>query len=342
VHSRKEQRFICRQCGKTFSARAGTAFYRLRTPTQTVTIVLTLLAHGCPLQAIVAAFGFDERTVSDWLHRGGAHCRAVHEHRIEQPRALGQVQADELRVKRQGAICWMAMAVAVPTRLWLGGEVAVRRDLGLIRRVMARVRRSALLGRILVCTDGLVAYVRATREAFRDKVPTGKRGQQPRRVWRRLLMAQVVKRYERRRVTDVERRAVHGRAEQVEKAREASSGQGVINTAYIERLNGTFRERLAPLARRTRALARTTRMLEAGMWLVGTVYNFCSPHESLREATGRAARDRTPAMAAGITRRIWSVRELLTYRVPPSRWTPPKRRGRRSKQTLALIEQWCH
>jgi IS1 family transposase len=224
----------------------------------------------------------------------------------------------------------------------LGGEVAVRRDLGLIRRVMARVRRSALLGRILVCTDGLVAYVRATREAFRDKVQTGKRGQQPRRVWRRLLMAQVVKRYERRRVTDVERRAVHGRAEQVEKAREASSGQGVINTAYIERLNGTFRERLAPLARRTRALARTTRMLEAGMWLVGTVYNFCSPHESLREATGRAARDRTPAMAAGITRRIWSVRELLTYRVPPSRWTPPKRRGRRSKQTLALIEQWCH
>jgi transposase-like protein/IS1 family transposase len=341
VHSRKEQRFICRQCRKTFAARAGTVFYRLRTPAETVTLVLTLLAHGCPLQAIVAAFDFDERTVADWLARAGAHCQAVHEHRVEQPRLLGQVQADELRVKIQGKIVWMAMAVMVGTRLWLGGEVSASRDLPLIRRLMARVRRCALVGRILVCTDGLCSYVRATREAFRDPEPTGKRGHPPLRVWCRLLIAQVVKRYERRRVAEVERRVVHGKAEQVEKARSSVSGEGVINTAYIERLNGTFRERLAPLARRTRALARTTRMLEAGMWLVGSVYNFCSPHDSLREMTGRAVRDRTPAMAAGITRRVWSVRALLSYHVPPPRWTPPKRRGRRSKEMLALIEQWC-
>lgn len=341
VHSRKEQRFICRQCRKTFAERAGTPFYRLRTSAETVTLVLTLLAHGCPLQAIVAAFGFDERTVADWLARAGRHCHAVHEHVVEQPRLLGQVQADELRVKIQGRICWMAMAVMIGTRLWLGGEVSTSRDLPLIRRLMQRVRRCALVGRILVCTDGLCSYVRATREAFRDKVETGKRGHPPLRVWSRLLMAQVVKRYEKRRVAEVERRVVHGRAEQVEKARASVSGEGVINTAYIERLNGTFRERLAPLARRTRALARTTRMLECGMWLVGTVYNFCSPHESLREMAGRAVRDRTPAMAAGITRRVWGVRDLLSYHVPPPRWTPPKQRGRRSKQTLALIEQWC-
>jgi IS1 family transposase len=304
--------------------------------------VLTLLAHGCPLQAIVAAFGFDERTVADWLSRAGAHCQAVHEHEVEHPRHLGQVQADELRVKIQGTIVWMAMAVMVGTRLWLGGEVSERRDLPLIRRLMARVRRCALVGRILVCTDGLCSYVRATREAFRDKVETGKRGQQPLRAWSRLLIAQVVKRYEKRRVCEVERRVVHGKAEQVEKARAAVSGEGVINTAYIERLNGTLRERLAPLARRTRALARTTRMLECGMWLVGTVYNFCSPHESLRELGGRAVRDRTPAMAAGITRRVWTVHDLLSYHVPPPRWSPPKKRGRRSKAMLALIEQWCH
>lgn len=341
VHSRKEHRFICRQCGKTFAASLGTPFYRLRTPAETVTLVLTLLAHGCPLQAIVAAFGFDERTVADWLSRAGAHCQDLHEHVVEQPRALGQVQADELRVKLQGRIVWMAMAVMVGTRLWLGGEVSVSRDLPLIRRLMRRVRRCALAGRILVCTDGLCSYVRATREAFRDKIETGTRGNPPLKVWSRLLVAQVVKRYEKRRVAAVERRVVHGRADQVEKARAAVSGEGVINTAYIERLNGTFRERLAPLARRTRALARTTRMLEAGMWLVGTVYNFCSPHESLREIDGRALRDRTPAMAAGITRRVWSVRDLLCYHVPPPRWTPPKKRGRRSKEMLALIEQWC-
>ena len=56
IHSRKEQRFICHECQKTFSARKGTVFYRLRTSAETVVIVVTLLAHGCPLQAIVAAF----------------------------------------------------------------------------------------------------------------------------------------------------------------------------------------------------------------------------------------------------------------------------------------------
>ena len=341
VHSQKERRFICRQCGTTFTERIGTPFYRLRTPTETVTLVVTLLAHGCPVQAIVAAFGFDERTVADWLDRAGRHCHTVHEHLVETPRRLGQVQADELRVKMQGAIVWMAMAVMVTTRLWLGGEVSPHRDLSLIRRLLQRVRRSALAGRLLICTDGLCTYVRATREAFRDHVATGRRGRQPLRVWGRLLIAQVVKHYDNRRVVAVERRVVHGRADQAEKARVASSGEGVLNTAYIERLNGTFREHLASLARRTRGLARTVTRLEAGMWLVGTIYNFCTPHASLGEMAAKAVRDRTPAMAAGITRRCWSVGELLSYHVPPLRWTPPKKRDRRSREMLALIEQWC-
>lgn len=342
VHSRKDHRFMCSQCGKTFAESAGTPFYRLHTAAETVVLVVTLIAHGCPIQAIVAAFGFDERTVADWLDRGGGHCQAVHEHLVEQPRPLGQVQADELRVKMQGVIAWMAMAMQVGTRLWLGGEVRRTRDRSLIRRLMAHVRRCAVVGRILVCTDGLCSYIRATCAAFRDPVATPGRGRKRLRVWGRLLIAQVVKRYEKRRVVEVERRVVHGEAEQVEKARAASAGDGVINTAFIERLNGTFRERLASLARRTRGLARTLARLEAGMWLVGSVYNFCTPHESLREMAGKAVRARTPTMAAGITRRVWSVRELLSYHVPPPRWTPPKRRGRRSKQMLALIEQWCH
>jgi transposase-like protein len=66
IHSQKEQRFICHECHKTFSATKGTVFYRLRTAAETVSLVVTLLAHGCPVQAIVAAFGFDERTIADW------------------------------------------------------------------------------------------------------------------------------------------------------------------------------------------------------------------------------------------------------------------------------------
>ena len=74
VHSQKERRYCCRVCGKTFAARTGTAFYRLRTAEETVTVVITLLAHGCPLQAIVVAFGLDERTVQSWQARAGAQC----------------------------------------------------------------------------------------------------------------------------------------------------------------------------------------------------------------------------------------------------------------------------
>ena len=120
-----------------------------------------------------------------------------------------------------------------------------------------------------------------------------------------------------------------------------NSGRRGDASADCNRLNGTFRERLASLARRTRGLARTVTRLEAGMWLVGAIYNFCTPHTSLRAMAGKAGRDRTPAMAAGITRQCWSVRELRLYHVPPPQWTPPQKRGRRSRGRLALIAQWC-
>jgi len=66
-------------------------FYRLRTAKDPVVIVVTLLTHGCPVQAIVMAFGLDERTVLKWRRRAGEHCQQVHDHLVEQPRDLGQV-----------------------------------------------------------------------------------------------------------------------------------------------------------------------------------------------------------------------------------------------------------
>jgi transposase-like protein/IS1 family transposase len=336
IHSRKEQRFICHACHKTFSASQGTVFYRLRTSAETVVIVVTLLAHGCPLHASVAAFGCDERTVADWWARSGRQGQAVQEYLVEQPRDLGQVQADELRVKKQGGIVWMALAMMVKTRLWLGGEVSEQRDMALIRRLVERVKRCAARRPLLVCTDGLVSYIRAIRETFRDPIHTGKGGRPRLRPWRNVLIAQVVKRYERRRVVETDRHIVDGTPTRVETLRQRSQGNGVINTAYIERLNATFRERLAPLARRCRALARQTLTLHEGMFLVGTVYNFCTPHESLT-----SAQKTTPAMAAGITDHRWTMHELLSLHVPPPRWTPPKHRGRPSHMLKRLIERWC-
>jgi hypothetical protein len=172
------------------------------------------------------------------------------------------VQADELRVKAQGRILWRALALRVSTRLWLGGEVSPHRDLALIRRLVAPVRACALGRRLLLCTDGFCAYVRAARAAFRDPVHRGQRGRPRLRSWPQLLVAPVVKRYEHRRVVDVARRVVRGTAARVQKALIAAQGKGVMNTAYIERLKATCRERLASVTRRGRARARKSLSLE--------------------------------------------------------------------------------
>src|SRR5437764_4328664 len=122
VQSRTERRYRCTSCGRTFAATRDTPLYRLKKPTELVTIVLTLLCHGCPLQAIVAAYGLDERTVAAWRDRAGRHGQHFHEHHVLRGQVeLGHVQADELYVKAVARRSWMAMAMAVPSRLWLGG-----------------------------------------------------------------------------------------------------------------------------------------------------------------------------------------------------------------------------
>jgi hypothetical protein len=150
----------------------------------------------------------------------------------------------------------------------------------------------------------------------------------------------VIKRRARSCVVEVERRVVWGTAAAIA-AVLTTTGTGVlrnrrmIHTAYIERLNATFRACLAPLTRRGRALARGQATLTAGMYLVGCSYNFCWHHASLRLRAPAGSRwkwqERTPAMAAGLTDHRWMRDELLRYQVPLPAWAPPKRRGRPPK-----------
>lgn len=341
VHSQTERRYRCLACGATFAATQGTPFHRLRKPPELVTCVITLLAYGCPPPAIVAAFGLDARTVAAWQARAGQHGETLHRATVRQGQLdVGHVQADELWVKAVGRKVWMAMALAVPSRLWLGGAISARRDGELIRTLVEGVRRCARPGPLLVCVDGLVSYVTAFRRAFAEPVRTGRRGGPRKQLRDDFLLGQVIK--SRRvatgvgRVVSVAQRAVVGTlAEITQRVRDTGGGQ-MLNTAYIERLNATFRSRLAPLVRRGRCLARKDGTLHAGMYLVGTVYNFCRGHDSLRVPVAgpgrRRWRERTPAMAAGLTDHVWSVDELLHYRVapPPCRWR--KRRGRTPKE----------
>src|SRR5256885_454693 len=80
-HGSKRPRGKCKICNKTFSARKGTAFEGIRKPEELFVTVISLLAYGCPIQAIVHAFGLDERTVASWQQRAGKHCESVHKDR---------------------------------------------------------------------------------------------------------------------------------------------------------------------------------------------------------------------------------------------------------------------
>lgn len=357
IHSQRQQRYRCQVCRRTCSASAGTVFFGCRTPRPVLTLVLTLLAYGCPIAAIEAAFGFQARTVRHWQQGAGGHCEQVHHQVVEQPQALGhlgQVQADELRLKTQkakgggGGVFWMALALAVPTRLWLAGVVSAQRDKKLIRALAQQVRACAQCGPLLVAVDGLITYVRAFQQAFRTAQPSGQRGRPRLVIWPHLVIGRVIKQYGvgrwgRRAVRGVRHVLAQGRPRALVALLRATQekgdqGRGTLNTAYIERLNATFRARLGCLVRRSRNLARTPATLHAGMYLVGTVYNCCTYHDSLRLPGGVR---RTPLMAAGLSDHLWSVAELLWYRVPPPPWQPPKRRGRPSKALQQLVEKWA-
>src|SRR5438105_670507 len=334
IHDRRRQRYRCKVCKGTFSARRGTMFEGLRKPGDLIVIVVTLLSDGCPLQAIVHAFGLDERTVADWRDRAGIHCQQVHQEIVEQGQLdLMQGPPDEIRVKGDKIIAWMGLAMMVSTRLWLGGVVQGSRDRHLADALLQQVRRCAACWRpLLILTDGWSAYPNSILRAFHQKVKLTKGvGRACLQVWPELHIGTVIKRTEKKRVVEITRKLAHGLLEQAEKLLHSSRGGIVLNTAFIERLNGTFRERLASLTRKSRHAARRLKALEMGMYLIGCSYNFCFPHHELSKHlhVGSAC---TPAMAAGLADDVGCSCELLRYQVAPPLWVPPKRRGRPKKQ----------
>jgi transposase-like protein len=341
VHDQKKKRYICHVCERTFSSSKGTLFYRLRTEPKTVLLVIALLVYGCPVQAIVQAFEIDERTVRDWWRRAGLHCQIFHERLLDQNQLeLGQVQADEIKAKTQKRSIWMAMAMMVSTRLWLGGAVSPNRDTNLLQQMAQQVRRIALCRPLLVAVDGLNTYLTVFRDAFRTGIPRSK-GQTGRMTlveWPNIAIVQVIK-SKQAGILNIKRVIVQGQQTMIEQIIQATQGKGMINTAYIERLNATFRQRLACLFRRTRHLARHQVTLQNSMYILGCVYNFCDFHKSLRLRLsvgwhGFRWVQRTPALAAHLTDHRWSLLELFTTKTPPPPWIKKQGRGRFTSRLL--------
>ena len=139
-----------------------------------------------------------------------------------------------------------------------------------------------------------------------------------------LLYAQVVKSYRRRRIVGVKHRVVFGAAETIESILAKRGWK--INTSFIERLNLDFRQHVAAIGRRVNTLCKHEAGLRQQLALFHAYHNFVLPHASLRlplpepiDGTGAVKQwqPRTSAMAAGLTDRVWSLRDMLMYRVPP-------------------------
>jgi hypothetical protein len=320
--------------------KAGTMYEGLRSPEWVITVVLILVSSGCPVQAIVRAFDLDERTIARWIERAGTHCEQVHAELIVQKGLnLQHVQVDEIYGKGYRMVAWMAMAIMVPTRLWLGGIVSQKRDHHLTDRLLRLVRSCCLpLVSLLICCDGFAAYPGSIYRAFRDKIPNPYGiGRTRLQAWPEILIGIINKHRHEKRVVHVTREMLQGGLARALEILKATCTGEALNTAFIERFNATLRERLATMTRRCRHASHRLAMVQAGMWLIGTTYNWCLPHRELSRRRAKAQGMRgevliTPAMASGLTDHIWSLNELLSYRRTPAALPPPKRgRGRPRK-----------
>ena len=188
----------------------------------------------------------------------------------------------------------------------------------------------------LFLTDGFREYLTALLTHYGQWVQPARRraqGPAPKPRWMplpQLLYAQVIKTVRRRRLVRVSHRVVFGTLEAAQQVLAACGWQ--INTAFIERVNLSLRQHVAAVGRRVTTLCKGEVGMRQQLVLYHVYYNFCLPHASVRQplaqpgatnGTGSAKRWQpcTPAMAAGLTDHVWTVREVLSYRVPP--WRQP-------------------
>ncbi len=336
VHSHKERRYICHWCHQTFAATTGTIFYRRRTPAEEIIDALERCAHGQSARDIAEALGHKEETIADWIEAGGDHATAFH-----QAQACGlhleRVQLDEVwgfvGKKPQHltgeepdpeavGVRWVGMALKVRSRFLVAWHIGASRDKVFGRAFIGRIKARSDGRPPLFEADGCDMYEDGIRWHYKEKVPVPPGEQRgpgrPRlRLHPEVSLAQVVKHHRGRRLIAVKRRIRLGDPERVADIVRQMGCGSQVNTSYIERFNGTVRDRVPALARRTYAFARSDPLLAGQVALALVDYTWCTYHTSLRlpiNEPGRKWQKRTPAMAEGLTDRKWSLAEIL--------WTP--------------------
>jgi IS1 family transposase len=342
----------CTSCGSYFQETHGTPLHGTRVAPAKLVWAVGALAEGLGIRAVARVFEVDPNTVLQWLVEAAAHLRAFSQDFLHDIRVT-QVQLDELfallSAVKTGEVSeaeaverlsrsphWVWAAIDPVTKLLLTVDVGDR-TLAMAQRVVHQVVQVLAPGCVpLFLTDGFKEYATAFLTHFGHWVQPPRRqvtGPAPKPRWMplpQLLYAQVVKTVRRRRLVRVRHRIVFGTREAIQQVLAACGWQ--INTAFVERVNLTIRQHVAAVGRRVSTLCKGEDGIQQQLALYHVYYNFCLPHASVRQpllqpepthGTGSAKRwqPRTPAMAAGLTDHVWTLREVLLFRVPP--WPQP-------------------
>jgi len=344
-----QRQWRCSVCKEHFMESYGTIFYRKRVPAKEVSRAITALAEGLGIRAVGRIFEVTPETVLRWLVETEPHLLAFNRYWAREL-PLEQVQLDELygviRAYQAGEMSeaeaiaaldhpdpaeaasppppppeqslWLWTAIDPVSKFWLGAVVGDRgaEQAGqFVHQVVERLKAGVTP---LFLTDGNRAYEQPILSHFSEQREPGEGQRKPR--WfplPDLLYAQVVKKRRGRRLVSVSTRVVFGSLPRIKEQLQAH-GWG-INTAFIERLNLTIRQLVPGLGRRVNTLPHSPERLGQQVGLVQTYYNFCLPCRSLALApvAGQVGQSRTPAMAVGITTRVWTLSEVLWFKPPP-------------------------
>jgi IS1 family transposase len=345
-------RLECGACGHLVFARTGTAYAGIRVDEAMYRMGAKLLAEGLAIRATARLLEVDKDTVCDWLPGLGQHCARVMVYHFRHLH-LTECQLDELwtfvykkeehldPIERLAGVygdAWIWVAFAPVWKLvpaWVVGK----RSLGNAKLLVKRLR-STTDGYIpLFTSDDLPHYANALLDEYGMMVtpprkPGPGRPPLPRKAPpENLLYAVVVKRRENGHLEEVSTHIVYGTPEQIAAAIEASPVSATISTYGVERNNLTIRQHSRRAGRRVNAFSKERDYLEYQLTLSFAYYHFVIPHLGLRQqleppvptnglkGSPKKWKERTPAMAAGLTDHIWTMDELLGFRVPPkNRW----------------------
>jgi IS1 family transposase len=342
----------CISCGGYFQETHGTPLHGKRVAPEKLVWAVGALAEGLGIRAVARVFEVDPTTVLAWVVEVAEHAAAFAQYFLHDVHVT-QVQLDELfallsavktgEVSEAEAITrlsrsphWVWAAIDPVTKLLLTIDVGDR-TLAMAQSVVHQVVQVLAPGCVpLFLTDGFKAYTTALLTHYGQGVqPARQRAQglAPKPRWMplpQLRYAQVIKTVRRRRLVRVTHRVVFGTLEAVQQVLAAQGWQ--INTAFIERVNLTIRQHVAAIGRRVTTLCKGEDGVRQQLALYHVYYNFCLPHASLRQpllqpepthgmGSAKRWRPRTPAMAAGLTEHVWTLREVLCFRVPP--WPQP-------------------